>query len=43
MADLTDEQRCARQLLARGPNGRTEALLLALAVEIAFLGRKAIE
>jgi hypothetical protein len=29
MADLTDEQRRALQLLARSPNGCTEALMLA--------------
>jgi hypothetical protein len=38
MANLTDEQRRALRLLARSPNGCTEALLMAHAFEIAMLG-----
>jgi hypothetical protein len=38
MANLTDEQRRALRLLARRPNGCTEALLMAHAFEIAMLG-----
>lgn len=38
MADLTDEQRSALRLIARSPNGCTEALLMAHGFELAFLG-----
>jgi hypothetical protein len=39
MTDLTDEQRRALRLLARSPNGCTEALLMAHGFELAFLGK----
>jgi hypothetical protein len=38
MARLTDEQRRALRLLARSPNGCTEALMLAHGFESAMLG-----
>jgi hypothetical protein len=38
MADLTDEQRRALRLLARSPNGCTEALLMAHGFESVVLG-----
>jgi hypothetical protein len=37
MAKLTDEQRRALQLLARSPNGCTEAIMLAHGFELAML------
>jgi hypothetical protein len=39
MAQLSDEERRALQLLARSPNGCTEALLMAHGFELAFLGK----
>jgi hypothetical protein len=39
MAKLTDEQRRALQLLARSPNGCTEALMMAHGFEVAMLSR----
>jgi hypothetical protein len=38
MADLTDEQRRALQLLARSPDGCTEALMMAYGFPIEMLG-----
>jgi hypothetical protein len=43
MAKLTDEQRCALRILARSPNGCTEALMLAHDFEIAMLGKLALD
>jgi hypothetical protein len=39
LAELSDEERRALQLLARSPNGCTEALLMAHGFELAFLGK----
>ena len=43
MADLTDEQRRALRLLARSPNGCTEALMMAYGFELAFLGKLVLD
>jgi hypothetical protein len=43
MAKLSNEQRRALQLLARSPNGCTEALLLAHGFELAMLGKIAFD
>jgi hypothetical protein len=42
MAKLTDEQRRALRLLARSPNGCTEALMLAHGFELAMLEQLAL-
>ena len=39
MADLTDEQQRALRLLARNPDGCTEALMMAHGFEAAMLGK----
>jgi hypothetical protein len=39
MAELSDEQRRGLVLLARSPNGCTEALMMAHGFELAFLGK----
>jgi hypothetical protein len=39
MPHLSDEQPRALQLLARSPNGCTEALMMAHGFELAFLGK----
>jgi hypothetical protein len=39
MAQLSDEERRALQVLARSPNGCTEALMMAYGFELAFLGK----
>jgi hypothetical protein len=43
MAKLTDEQRRALQLLARSPNGCTEALMMAHGFEGAMLGQLVVD
>jgi hypothetical protein len=43
MSKLTDEQRRALQLLARSPNGCTEALMMAHGFESAMLGDLALD
>jgi hypothetical protein len=43
MAKLTDEQRRALLLLARSPNGCTEALMMAHGFESAMLGQFTLE
>jgi hypothetical protein len=43
MAELSDEQRRALRLLARSPNGCTEALLMAHGFELAFLGKLVLD
>jgi hypothetical protein len=43
MAKLTDEQKRALRILARSPNGCTEALMLAHGFEIAMLGKLALD
>jgi hypothetical protein len=43
MPNLTDEQRRALQLLARSPNGCTEALLMAHGFELAMLGKLLVD
>jgi hypothetical protein len=43
VAKLTDDQRRALQLLARSPNGCTEAILLAHGFELAMLGKLAFD
>jgi hypothetical protein len=39
MAKLTDEQKRALRILARSPNGCTEALLMPHGFELVFLGK----
>jgi hypothetical protein len=43
IAKLSDEQRRALRLLARSPNGCTEAILLAHGFELAMLGKLAFD
>jgi hypothetical protein len=43
MAKLTNEQRRALRILARSPNGCTEAILLAHGFEIAMLGKLVLD
>jgi hypothetical protein len=43
MAKLTDEQRRALRLLARSPNGCTEALMMAYGFEVAMLGKLVLD
>jgi hypothetical protein len=43
MAKLTDDQRRALLLLARSPNGCTEALLMAHGFEVAMLGKLVLD
>jgi hypothetical protein len=43
MRDLTDEQRRALQLLARSPNGCTEALMMAHGFESEILGQLVLD
>jgi hypothetical protein len=43
MAKLTDEQHRALQLLARSPNGCTEALMMAHGFESAMLGQLVVD
>jgi hypothetical protein len=43
MANLTQEQRRALQLLSRSPNGCTEALMMAHGFEIAMLSRLVLD
>jgi len=43
MADLTDEQRRALRLLARSPNGCTEAIMLAHGLQSAMLGKLTVD
>jgi hypothetical protein len=43
MPTLTDEQRRALQLLARSPNGCTEALMMAHGFESAMLGKLVLD
>jgi hypothetical protein len=43
MAKLSDHQRRALQLLARNPNGCTEALMLAHGFESAMLGKLTVD
>ena len=43
MANLNDEQRRALQLLARSPNGCTEALMMAHGFESAMLGHLVVD
>jgi hypothetical protein len=43
MAKLSDEQRRALRLLARSPNGCTEALMMAHGFELAMLAKLVID
>jgi hypothetical protein len=43
MAKLTDEQRRALQLLARSPNGCTEAILMAHGLDPAILAKLVLD
>jgi hypothetical protein len=43
MANLTDEQQRALRILARGPNGCTEAILMAHGFERAMLGQLVLD
>jgi hypothetical protein len=43
MSKLSDEQRRALQLLARSPNGCTEALMMAHGFEGAMLGKLVVD